>query len=400
MRQPDPFDRILASLHDATIDPDHWPTAAGLIDGSIGLKGNALAICSGVGRTRRDISLLVCFGGRRYQDLEQEYFREYWSRDERIRRFKRLRDSELVPTGDLYTDREKETSSTYNELLSQTDMQNGFHVCLDGPGRSEIVWALSDCTDTRGWSSTQIEGIQRLLPHIRHFASVRQVLADAKALSSSVIELLDNSRTGVIQLDRRGRIVEANDLGATLLRRRDGLVDSGGFLRARMARDNGELRRLLGRALPPLGVQASAGSMTVGRASNRTRLAVYVSPVAGRLWGFQPQRVAVLVLVVDPDRGDLLDPNLVGAALGLTPAESRIAVMLAGGKSPRTIAVATGRAEGTVRWHLKRIFRKLRVSRQAELVRQVLSLGSFPQDAPKEERVTDTSRGDADRSPG
>lgn len=262
------------------------------------------------------------------------------------------------------------------------------------------MWALSDCTDTRGWSSTQIEGIQRLLPHIRHFASVRQVLADAKALSSSVIELLDNSRTGVIQLDRRGRIVEANDLGATLLRRRDGLVDSGGYLRARMTRDNGELRRLLRRALPPHGVQASAGSMTVGRASNRTRLAVYVSPVAGRLWGFQPQRVAVLVLVVDPDRGDLLDPNLVGAALGLTPAESRIAVMLAGGKSPRTIAAATGRAEGTVRWHLKRIFRKLRVFRQAELVRQVLSLGGFPQVAPTEERVTDTSRGDADRSPG
>jgi len=145
------------------------------------------------------------------------------------------------------------------------------------------VWALSDCTDTRGWSSTQIEGIQRLLPHIRYFASVRQVLADAHALSSSVIELLDNSRTGLIQLDRRGRIVEANDLGATLLRRRDGLVDSGGYLRARMTRDNGELRRLLGRALPPHGVQASAGSMTVGRASNRTRLAVYVSPVCARI---------------------------------------------------------------------------------------------------------------------
>ena len=45
--------------------------------------------------------------------------------------------------------------------------------------------------------------------------------------------LLDNPRIGVLELDRRGRILAANDRAHTLLRHGDGLVDRKGMLRAR-----------------------------------------------------------------------------------------------------------------------------------------------------------------------
>ena len=48
--------------------------------------------------------------------------------------------------------------------------------------------------------------------------------------------------------------------------------------------------------------------------------------------------------------------------------------MLTTGYSLREIAAATRRSEATVRWHLKQIFIKQRVSRQADLVRLVLSV--------------------------
>ena len=63
--------------------------------------------------------------------------------------------------------------------------------------------------------------------------------------------------------------------------------------------------------------------------------------------------------------------------LGLTPAESRIAVWLAEGWTARDIAMTTGREEGTVYWHMKRAYRKLGISRQADLVRLVLSVTEF-----------------------
>ena len=88
---------------------------------------------------------------------------------------------------------------------------------------------------------------------------------------------------------------------------------------------------------------------------------------------------AAVVVVVDPTRRPRLDPALVAAGLGLTPTESRVAVLLTEGKSLREVAAATGCKETTIRWHLRQIFAKRGIARQAELVRLVLSLaGAAP----------------------
>ena len=60
---------------------------------------------------------------------------------------------------------------------------------------------------------------------------------------------------------------------------------------------------------------------------------------------------------------------------GLAGAETEVAVMLAEGHTLRDIATATGRSPHTVRWHLYQIFIKNRISRQAELVQLIRSLG-------------------------
>ena len=125
---------------------------------------------------------------------------------------------------------------------------------------------------------------------------------------------------------------------------------------------------------PIFGGQGAAGSMTVGRQFVSPRLVLHVSPVGGRLTGFGMRRVAALVLVVDPARKPRIDADVVASALGLTPTESVVAAMLATGSSLREIAAAMGRKESTIRWHLKQIFAKHRVSRQADVVRLVLSV--------------------------
>lgn len=81
-----------------------------------------------------------------------------------------------------------------------------------------------------------------------------------------------------------------------------------------------------------------------------------------------------MVLLVDPARKPHVDADVVASALGLTPTESTIAVMLATGYSLREIAAAMGRKDNTIRWHLKHIFAKHQVGRQADVVRLVLSV--------------------------
>ena len=101
---------------------------------------------------------------------------------------------------------------------------------------------------------------------------------------------------------------------------------------------------------------------------------VHVSPVGHRDGDVPPWHVAALVLVVDPNSQLSVDPALVAATLGLSPAESRVAVLLADGNTVRDIAMATGRSENTIRWHIRRIFEKQGITRLVQLVQLVRSL--------------------------
>ena len=119
--------------------------------------------------------------------------------------------------------------------------------------------------------------------------------------------------------------------------------------------------------------------MTVKRPSVLTRLALHISPLGDGRRDSCSLRVSALVLIVDPASRARIDPGLVVEVLGLTPAEGQVAVLLAEGKTVREIAVATGRRESTIRWHLHHICSKLGISRQVELVQLVLPLAGIPQ---------------------
>ena len=70
---------------------------------------------------------------------------------------------------------------------------------------------------------------------------------------------------------------------------------------------------------------------------------------------------------------------MAAAALGLTGMESRVAVLLAEGMNVREVAAATDRKESTIRSHVKHMFARHGLSRQADLVRLVLSLAGAPE---------------------
>ena len=378
MSDQEAFERILASLHEATLDDAQWPAVAALIDEACRTKGNCVAFGNAFADSEAEVFFLrLCTRGERNRESEHEYFSTYHHVDERIPRLMRLPDSHIVHVADLYSEPERNVSVVYNELLIRSECQNGLNVRLDGPEGANIVCSMGDPVDG-SWSSAQVRMLERLLPHLRQFVRVRHALAEVEALGTSLAGLLDNTRTAVIQLDRRGRIAAANDQARNVLRQGDGLSDQKGYLRARVPTEHTALQLLLSRALPRFGEQAESGSMTVGRASGLPRLVLHVSPVEDRDAEIRSRRVAALVLVVDSGRRACIDPNLVAAALGLTRAESEVAAALAEGRTVRRIAAMTGRTEGTVRWHMKQVFNKLCVSRQIEVARLVLPLAGLP----------------------
>ena len=386
MSDHDRFNGVLSSLQEAALDDTLWPAASSRIDEACGLRGNALAMATG--HSREDIDILfaaICRRGERKGEWERAYFDNYFPLDERVPRFTRLRDSRMTPIGDLYTEQERKTSATYNEALRVGGYRNGLNVRLDGPGGASIYWTLGDSTRRGGWGSRQIAMIESLLPHLRHFLRTRHALNGAQALNTSLLRLLDNTPLGVIQLDRRGRVIEANDRARLLLRRGRGLVDQGGLLRARVPADDSRLQHLVAKAVPKFRLRASGGAMTVSRLPSPSRQVVHVVPVGDRQGTFGIGPVAALVIVVEPGSPPRLDTGTVASALGLTARESEVAVALAMGRTPSDIAREKGLKISTARFHVKQIYAKLGLSRQTNLIRLVLSLAEVP--GPRRDRA-------------
>ena len=379
MTGDDPFGRVLEALHAAAFDDAAWPAVAGLIDELCGSKGNILVTGDGTPADGIDVFFArFCHRGRLRPDWQREYFEVYHALDERIPRLRRLPDSRVAHAAALYTDAERKTSAAWNEALSRSETQDSLNVRLDGPGGSRITWVVADPVDGDGWPSARVEAVGRLLPHLRQFVRVRQALVDARALGASVLELLGNDRVGVIRLDRRGRVTAANDRARVLLNEPGGLYDRGSCLRATLPLEDSKLQRVLAGALPFLGGPGAADSMPVSRPAPLPRLAVHVSPIGGNGADLPRSRIGALVLVADPAVRPVLNPRRVARALGLTPAESRIAVLLARARSIDDIAAETGRSRTTVKWHMRHIYDKHGLKRQVELAQLVLSLADLP----------------------
>ena len=379
MNQGDVYERIVDLLNEAMLDDARWPEASALIDEAFGAKGSVLTYVDGFARDDIEIYLAKCYyRGEDRSAWQQEYSRRYASEDEHIPRLRQLPDSKIVAVADLFSEQERKTSRTYNDALVRFHGQQGLSVRLDAPRDSRIYWGIADPIDGDGWSSSQVDMIRSVLPHLRQYVLVSTALADAGALGRSAAELLDMSRAGLILLDRRGRILEANDVAAEFLRRNGSLSDQDGTLRTAVPEDNAKLQELLVRALPRYGELSASGSMMVRRTSRLPSLALHVKPVAKREAEYRAGSVAALVVIVDPASRARIQPGLLREAFGLTPSETEIAVLLAEGLTLRQIAATTNRGYGTVRGHLKNIFAKLGISRQFELMQLVLALSSLP----------------------
>lgn len=96
-----------------------------------------------------------------------------------------------------------------------------------------------------------------------------------------------------------------------------------------------------------------------------------VSEQEMKAFGIRP---LVMLTFYHPNHTSLVDAHLLHAAFGLTPVESKVALLLLEGFLPKEVAQKHGVSLDTVRKHLKSIFKKTATNRQAELVRLLLNM--------------------------
>ena len=364
------IEKAIALLYDAAFKEETLPLASAMIDEVCGSSGSGLVVADQDASGEMLLGMMLVFRrGERSPEWEKRYAQDLYKIDERLPRIRRLPHRALVPSASLFSEQERKHSFVFNEMLPLAGAQNGLEARLRLPEGAHITWHLSDPTGRTGeWSSLQIRRIKYLMPHIELFVRVRRALVSANAVGHSHRFLLDNQRIGVIQLDYLGRITAANDMAVRELRSGQALKDNRGQLHARSPDMDRLLQSLISAAIPQLDTHGAGGSLRIPRHLPDPPLIIHVVPVADPDSAMRPRSVATLLLFADCGQHMKLDPAMVAQALGLTLAESKVVALLCQGSTPQSIAQAIGCGIGTVRWHLHRIYAKLGVKGQAELV--------------------------------
>lgn len=182
----------------------------------------------------------------------------------------------------------------------------------------------------------------------------------AAAAISLARELLGFHPAAVLIVDRRGTLFASNRRGAELLAAGEVIHIERGCLRALSARESERLLHTL---------DHEDGGIVLTDCAGKPRL------VAVR----QAPALAGMLMLYIPCGGTAVNWVELERYFGLTPAECRIAVMLASGRSPAGIARHLGLARSTVKSQARSVYFKTGVDRQAGLILLLAQLPPAPQ---------------------
>ncbi|WP_238123004.1 MULTISPECIES: helix-turn-helix transcriptional regulator [unclassified Xanthobacter] len=223
--------------------------------------------------------------------------------------------------------------------------------------------------------------------HVEQSLRISSRLATSETVSQSLGTALDSMDRAAFILDDQQRPVLMNRPAQDLVGRY--FTSDGGPLQpassdehAAFAATVREAHVAHGGAGAGVGGGSGVGAgaprpTTVSDRSGTSRLAVWAMPVVGASsdhLGLARPKPHVLVLAQPLEQGAVIDPSVIRSIFGLSLGEARLTSLLCAGLKVKQAAERLGITEGTARVVLKRVFQKLDVHRQAELVTKVSAL--------------------------
>jgi len=213
------------------------------------------------------------------------------------------------------------------------------------------------------------------LPHLQTALELYARMKRGESEKRLFEETLDRLTIGAFILDGAGQVIDVNSIGRAILRSGAGVSISNGRLTLARSDETARLNQMIRQAVehrekrsPETFVDAISVTATDGAALG---LMVRAASSIDRFESdFSPQ---VVVYVGDSAQQHQAPERFVARLFGLTPTEALLATLLANGLTLAEAAEKLDVTENTVRSYAKRIFAKVGVNRQTELVRLILT---------------------------
>jgi DNA-binding CsgD family transcriptional regulator/PAS domain-containing protein len=268
-----------------------------------------------------------------------------------------------------------ETSPYYRECLQPQGIADILqHKLVDTQNR-HALFGVSKNTKQGLVTEREMELAALLLPHLRRAVMISDVLDIRTIKHARMTETLDALRCGVILTNAQSAILHANAAAERMMAAAHGPIQGhGGLLAARSDEAAVELRAAIRLAAGDNNARLGKAGLAIALGNGEgPPVLAHVLPLNGgdvrtRL---QPQAVAAVFIGIP---GESEGAETMAAVFGLTPAETRLLSRLLAGRTLEEAAAEFGIAISTAKTHLRAIFAKTGVARQADLVRLGASL--------------------------
>jgi DNA-binding CsgD family transcriptional regulator len=379
------FSEIVGHIYDVTLNPKNWPALLERItDYMRGERGllQTPTLTAEQGR--------LAFSHRIDESILQSYADHFIKVDPWIPAMLTRNGSkdggvifgdDVVPTPVLME------GEFYRDFLRLTDVVHNCVGLIFGP--ESQYGPLTTVSVFRGLQGKPYEAEDRermalIMPHLSRAIGMQYRLLDTELRLAASLSALDRLNFGVFLIGAEGNVVHRNAAAEAILSEGDALklnYSSGRneVLTAIDPHDASVLADALSAVLrgDPRKARHFSDAVNVKRAEGRGHYSLQLSPLPlGHHFNVDQRQTAAIVFVMDFVSNSFPDPALLAKLYRLTPAESRLSIALAGGETLANYSAGQGIAYNTARAQLRAIFDKTGTSRQAELVKLIMSLSA------------------------
>jgi DNA-binding CsgD family transcriptional regulator len=346
-------DPLIDEIYEAAVVPEKWQPVLDRLAAIANAEGTLL-FAAGPGAPRWISSASI-------QSAVAEWTRSRWFLDNpRGQRLVPINEPRFLTDLDAMTIEEMDASDYYTELLRPRGLGWCVGTSIRAPSGDTLVFSIEKAHRNGPVPRAVAEQLDTLRPH----------LARAALLSGRLG--LDRARTAVTTLELIGLPAAAVTATGRVVSANNGFLASAGI-----GVGPGNIVQFESKPVQALLIEALSNvsssragfgrSIPVGGTRHDSPFVAHIVPLRGAgLDVFTGALSIIFITPVVPNSSPA--PELLQALFDLTPAEARLASQLTTGKSMEQIALSSGLSPNTIRTHLKSVFLKTGVQRQAELV--------------------------------
>lgn len=370
---------LVHQIYDASVHPERWNAVVAAIaasfDSSKGLlftpylapQHGGLIFPAGI-----DEAALQLWGS---SYIDQDIWAQRVQARGQLRVGEVLIDDEMVPRAEFLASR------FYREFLSTIGIGR---VCtcivFEGtPGLPATTISIFRDAHEPAFDRADARWLRLVATHVSRGLGLMQRLDTARLQYASLLASLDRLNFGVVLLNESMQVLHLNQAARGAVNRRDGIsINADRQLESNSvaSRSQNLPRWLIAvRDAPEIEQAHFLDGCRIVRSDGRRHYAIQcVAVPAAGAWTAQSEEVRYVVFILDPSALQMPSTARLVALYGLTQAQAKVALAFSSGGTYKQVARQLRVSEETVRSHVKEIYPKTRVNRQADLVRLVLSL--------------------------